>query len=133
MQDLQQQQAAAQKTVIFATQPTPPEHAMSQMAALGIRYKVLLGSYKGVLEVSFLVTDADFEKVLSLGLVDSQESVLILHPASTPSEREAEILFLNNDNGSTMIGFFKAAPEHVAIAQDGYTYDPANQQYYIIE
>lgn len=58
------------------------EHTTSRLKALGYDFKVVKGSYKGVLETSILVVcdeDNKLEWVRNTAFLDGQESILIVN------------------------------------------------------
>jgi hypothetical protein len=62
--------------------------------------------------------------VLSSGLVDGQESVLVLGPkASRDAHRPAVLAFKNPQALPVFLGYFVDCAEHVAKAQSGWTED----------
>jgi hypothetical protein len=139
MRDLQAMQAAATEVVIFAAQPHQPEDVMHFLASNNIRFKTLLGSYKGTREVSFLVSRDRFDDVMSQGFLDQQESILVLKGTNAHDQRIAEIVYLNANEEqpegvlAEEVGIFVEATREEAEAQDGYSFDPSNEKFYIIK
>lgn len=99
-----------------------------------VRFKELKASYKGVKETCFLIDLGMSENIpsniaylKSIASSYEQESILILD-----EHRNASLVYCQG-NRVESIGKFKAVSKKDAITQDGWTYDPYNDQYYIIE
>lgn len=120
--------------VIFCVGNKPAVDAEFQrsMDQLGVGYKVLQGSYKGVTETSYCITLDDFEHVADW-IVD-EESVLML---SAPEKRRrgwrAACLLYPSTGATEDLGIFRDCTEAEAMACDGWTYDPSQGAYFICE
>jgi hypothetical protein len=60
-------------------------------AHLGIDCKMVLGSYKGQPEVSFLVSRQNFDLILASGYINNQDCVLLLGPCDRQNRRPATL------------------------------------------
>ena len=99
-------------------------------------FKTLVGSYKGVMEYSFLCDRVDFDKhVLLSGFVDNQESFLNLSYTSNgrTSPRFFAKLWYPATGQTASIGEFKGVTKREAMDYEGWTYDPALNKYFIVE
>lgn len=99
-------------------------------------FKTLVGSYKGVMEYSFLCDRVDFDKhVLLSGYVDNQESFLDLSYTSNgrTAPRALAKLWYPKGNQTVPIGEFKEATKREAMDYEGWTYDPVLNKYFIVE
>lgn len=103
--------------------------AMEVLRDNGIRFKEVLGVYKGVSEKSIVVVlDSVSQLHIPIGIANryNQESVLILD-ADT---RKANLYYLKSGQ-SESIGVFEAVSESEAKSRDAYTFDHVNNVYYI--
>jgi len=88
----------------------------------------LIGSWEGELEDSFLLDQEDFEThVRRSGFVDNQNAFLIV------SEEKSMPVGYDTIFGYVREGRMKAVTKEKALAQDGWTYRPDTNTYYIIE
>jgi hypothetical protein len=88
----------------------------------------LIGSWEGELEDSFLLDQEDFEShVRHSGFVGDQTAFVIV------SEEKSMPVRLDSIWGSLKVGRMKAVTKEKALAQDGWTYRPDTNTYYIIE
>jgi hypothetical protein len=86
-----------------------------------------IGSYKGALEVSFIMLTSDFETyVKPYGFVDNQESVLRV---SECNKQYADLEF--SDGSRKNVGSLRDVTKEEALAQEAWTYRPDTQQYWI--
>lgn len=93
---------------------------------LGIKYKELRGSYKGVEETAWLVSDDDFgSKLFGHALLVGEESVLVLGSEYDARDRRKATLRFFDDGTTEEIGWFGSTTESDARGQDGWTYDPS--------
>ena len=103
---------------------------INQIRSLGLPFKCLVGSYKGTLEDSFLVTYdtyEQYEKVLKLARKFSQESVLMLN-----EDRDATLYYL--ESGDLInLGPFVSVLRKIAYSMDAWTLDLKTGNYYITE
>lgn len=110
--------------VIFATQPLEPHEAMSFFVENQIFFKVLLGSYKNEREVSYCVKSEDFSRIVDAGMVEDQESVLVLGIMDdSVGLRKAEIVYLDEREPEPK-GYFKHVKREEALSGAGWTFDP---------
>lgn len=92
-----------------------------------IPHKVLQGMYKGVKETSYIVNLN--ERIEKLGLIDNQESILLLGMINENGNRDA--LLVMNGSEDVDLGEFVHADMDQVKASDGYTYDPSTETYYV--
>jgi len=97
------------------------------------RTKTCIGSYKGVLEYSFIMLTTDFnEHIIPMGWVDNQESVLHIYPEK--SGRFSTFIRENpigTDNLSEhYLGVMQEVSKKEALVLDGWTYRPDLDVYY---
>lgn len=94
--------------------------------------RILMGSYKGVMEQSFICTEGDFNNHVSpMGFTTNQESVLRLYETSngrTAPRSFADLIYNSGDMDS--LGEFKEVSRELAMTLDGWTYDPMMDTYY---
>lgn len=103
-----------------------------------IGFKGLRGSWQGIEEASFIVNARDWPKVRDFAL--KQDCVLHLGPAYEPAHgpykgyvrcaRKATLFSQNG--GQEVIGRFVPCSEGYARKQEGWTYDPTENQYYVV-
>lgn len=89
--------------------------------------KQVEGCYKGVKESSFVCLAENLDLVLNLAKKYEQETILYL----TESAREAILIYTENGLREK-IGIFHQTSKENALKQDGYTYDPELDCYFII-
>lgn len=104
-----------------------------------IGFKELQGCYKGVEEDSFII-NIDFMHYVKLaGILDGEESVLILDQEDG-GKRPAYLLYMkdyyaferdNDDSVLQSIGRMQEVPEEVAKAADAYSYRPDLGKYFL--
>lgn len=94
--------------------------------------RILMGSYKGVMEQSFICTEGDFNNhVAPMWFTTNQESVLRLYETSngrTSPRTFADLIYNSGDIDS--LGEFKEVTRELAMTLDGWTYDPMMDTYY---
>jgi hypothetical protein len=99
-------------------------------------FKTLVGSYKGVMEYSFLCDRVDFDKhILLSNFVDNQESFLDMSYTSNgrTAPRALAKLWYPTGNQTVPIGEFKETTKREAMDYEGWTYDPTLNKYFIVE
>jgi len=100
-------------------------------------FKTLIGSYKSVMEYSFLCDRVDFDKhILLSGFVVNQKSFLSLSYTSngrTAPRALAKLWHNNSGGGEYGFGEFKEATKSEAMQCEGWTYDPTINKYFIVE
>lgn len=108
--------------------------------SLDVRYHVLLGSYKGATEVSFLTNAENLPKLMPL--LRNQESILHLGPLYRDNRlwgsRQAELLYYNEHQGAFVSVYkpkerFIVCTEAEAKANGSYTYEPVLNRYWIMK
>ena len=111
----------------------PARHALERfMLQTGIGNKALVGAYAGVTEASYIVNAKNYESIRAAGHVDGQESVLVLGPKiGRDGHRPATLHFLAANRLPEYLGLFVTCLPDVAKACDAYTYDPADDSYWI--
>ena len=92
----------------------------------GIDVALLQGSYKGIVETSFLTSLCDFSQVGAW--VRDEEAVLLL--SATTFGRRMASLKMTDGGRLVHIGEFKEVSIDVAHVAAGYTYDIASKKYY---
>lgn len=132
MQDIQQVKANNASFVIFAAQPAEPHDVMGFFLEQRMPFKVLLGCYNGMRETSYCVPALCLPDIIDAGLLDEQDSILILNEYSAENEgRKASIRYANGDIES--IGYLVAVPTTEALAAAGWTFDPAQDKFFIVK
>lgn len=93
--------------------------------------KVCQGSYKGALEISYITKASNFGSLWNAGILEGQESVLILGPwvGNVEGHRPATLYFLDGVTLPVNLGYFTKVTEHEARQQDAWT--KRNGEYYI--
>ena len=91
-----------------------------------IPYKVVEGCYKGRKEAAVLFTAKKRNVAVLYGRFYNQESILELD-----NERGASLTDLKTGD-SEFLGFFIPVCKASALAEDAWTYDIENNQYYIV-
>lgn len=103
------------------------------------KMKLCIGSYMGVMERSYIVRWDDFvEHIAESGYVDNQESILVLRDGYY-GKVYATLKY--NDHGYPMedglsdlfLGILKAVDKDEAMDNDGWTYRPDINQYFVVE
>lgn len=99
------------------------------------RMKTLIGSYLGVMEYSFVCNEADFNNhVATMGFTSGQESILKLtntFNGRTSKRTLASLVYSSGD--IEQLGELKSVSKDDALSEDGWTYDPTTNQYFIVE
>lgn len=116
---------------IFASVANPVHEVMYFLLDNNIPFKVTLGSYKGVRETSFVVQHSDLETISKAGLLDGEESVLLLGKLLGTGRRQA-VLEFRDGSPSVVIGFFHGSTRLNAEQSDGYSYCPVTRTYYVV-
>jgi hypothetical protein len=102
------------------------------MLQTGIGYKTLQGCYAGTRETAYIVNAKNYESIRADGHVDGQESVLVLGPKiGRDGHRPATLHYLAPDRLPEYLGLFVTCSKEFAEARDAYTYDPADDSYWI--
>lgn len=116
---------------VFSVGATPVHEAMSFMLEHNIGFQVMLGKYEDQEETSFIVKRSDLHHIYNAGLIDDQESVLILGP-NINETRDASIIYLTNKDEIQYIGQLIAVQRERALEEKAYSYNVLSQQYFII-
>lgn len=93
--------------------------------------KQLGGCYKGTREVSFLAPSSEWHAARTLALNFNQESVLLLGPKRHRDAHRPAILHYLDDRLPEPLGYFVPVSREFALAREAWTYDPADDQYYV--
>lgn len=96
-----------------------------------IDYQVLLSSYKGEKETSYIIPYDRIEDVMKAGLLDSEESTLILGAMDGLGRRKAHLHMLE-PNEIIPIGYLKATARLEAESGEGWSYNPTAKQFFTI-
>lgn len=105
---------------------TRTESLESTLKGLGVRFKRVLGSFKGRKEVAFCIVGCDESTVIDLVKAWGQECALVLDAA--------RLAYLIDGTGvSKLIGKFKVVPEDIALRHDAWTFDNVTGQYFVVE
>ena len=109
------------------------QRAMQRMAG---DMKICVGSYKGVLEQSFIMTEDDFGAFIEGSIfIDQQESVLLVEDGHK-GKTYASLHYLSGgvrDGEHVSLGVVKSVDKEVALEQDAWTYRPDLNTYWITE
>ena len=101
---------------------------LRSMGKLKSKLLSLIGSWEGQLEDSFLLDQEDFEShVRRSGFVNDQNAFLIV------SEEKSMPVGYDTIFGYVQEGRMKAVTKEKALVQEGWTYRPDTNTYYIIE
>ena len=117
---------------IFAAQPHEPHDVMYFLIDNNIPFQIILGSYKGQRETSYCIPHDRLPDVIGSGLVDDQESILILGAVNGLGERPASLLMSNADE-PVPYGTLVEAPRSEAEASEGWSYSIMAQAWFIIK
>lgn len=111
----------------------------------GLRFKALEGSWRGQKEPSFIVEDTNENRLRIAYWTKGQEAILCLGKAYRTGpdglgrlfgNREAILDFLDGDGYSVTrrepAGLWQPASRNQALAQESWTFDPTENQYYIV-
>ena len=99
-----------------------------ELARRNESYKAVKGRFKGVDEDSYVVVPKNKDGLNSLiRLAEGYSQQCVLYRDETGKA------WLCNKDGKNYIGIFKQVPRSIALKEDAYTFDPANNGYYIVE
>jgi hypothetical protein len=94
--------------------------------------KTCIGSYKGVMEQSFIMSRGDFDLVVrGTKWVENQESILHIEDGNA-GKVYGELEFLS-DGSRQYLGQVSEVPQDEAMQHDGWTYRPDLNKYFIVE
>ena len=97
----------------------------------GIGFKQLIGSYKGTTEDSYVVNMKWLSYVEQAGLLDGEESILLLSESLGQNRRRAKLHFLNASKPDEDIGILRAVVKEEAMKQDAWSYRPDLDTYFV--
>jgi hypothetical protein len=96
------------------------------MTMESIKHVQVIGVYKGIKEVSFVIDRDLINLARHYGTKYKQESILVVKEDLT-----AELEFLPlSITPNLELGYFREVSESFAKLRDSYTYDPSTQKYY---
>ncbi len=121
-------EVSSQSFLIFSS--GTPELLERAMGIRKIPYKSLKGKYKGKEENCFIAPLKPMRDLATL--LSDQDSALVLSPVQANGFRDA---FLHVQEGRQVLplGIFKPVPKEYAIAQESWTYDPEQDEYFVAE
>lgn len=103
------------------------------------KMKLCIGSYRGQMERSYIVSFNDFiDHIEPSGYVDKQQSVMVLRDGAY-GKVYATLKFNNHGydmedgRGDMFLGVLKAVDKDEAMAECGWTYRPDHNQYYVVD
>lgn len=95
-----------------------------------VAHKKLLGSYKGVKEISYLVKAGQVEDIIALGYLQGQESYLLLDPCNARGLRKTWLVQVSTGE-RTELDYFGSYSSTIPENED-YTFDPVTGCVYTI-
>lgn len=116
---------------------TPPEDVMYFMAEHNVPYQILLGSYKGQREVSYMVPYNYLDMMVDANLTgvnDGQESYLHLKEARN-NGREAIIKYFRpNEDGADelLIGTLRNVGKEEALQHESWSFNPLTKSWFVV-
>ena len=130
------------KYVIFAIDNDNDLHTVSKfmrhvdtqkaMGKMRGTLKPCIGSYKGKLENSYIVTLEDFKQhVKKSGYIDNQESVLLLEDGHR-GVTYGTLIYAGFDK-DVPLGIMRAVSKDKAVTYDAWTYRPELDTYYVCD
>ena len=133
-------QYAKDSYVIFASDESQ-EETLALLKYLNISHRRLLGCYtmkdtgEKVIEPSYIINANRLEHLKSLGIIDNQESILLLgaQDADKRAMRSASLVFMDDSVSPIGLGYMKTISEEEALTSDNWTYDIANNRYFVAE
>lgn len=121
----------ANQYAIFASVGTPVHDVQYFLMDNNIDYQVLLGAYKGEKETSYIIPYDRLEDVMHSGLLNNEESILILDAMDGLGRRKAHLHLLTT-NEVFPIGYLKATARLEAETGEGWSYNPSAKQFFTI-
>jgi hypothetical protein len=108
--------------------------------SMGIKFKSLIGSYKGLQERSFLLSLDDFvDNIEGSQWIEQEESVLVLQPRRKANgehlktyDAPIDAILLYSDGRKEHIGEWVETHQARAITELGWTYDPLYGTWFIV-
>lgn len=120
--------AETSATVVIFSSLESTEHVMEVLAKAGITYRVLLGRYDNQNEVAFAMPSDKVEWLISSGLVDGQESLMLIS-----TEDICYLMYNTLDATGNIrvenIGTVHLLTQDEAFTRDAFTFDPADGLY----
>lgn len=113
--------------VIFAAQPFTTEQVLEFFAKNKVNIRVVLGSYKGTTETSFIMPFEYMEALVKSGLIDNQESLMILSNVQKNGTRCGYLAYREAGTVEYLGQIGEIAEDSLP---DAYTYDPTAGLYY---
>lgn len=114
-------------THIILSSHRPVHDSMSYMSNDNMIFDVVLGSYKGETETSFITTSDNLEDIQEL--IEGQESLLLLSNPQKDGSREMNLLFVES-NDHDFIGMMVELTSEDALATDAWSYLPSINAYF---
>lgn len=130
--------SSGESYVIFASD-CADYYVQTLLKTYAIGYKPLLGSYvmestgEKIQENSYIINSRDLETIGGLGLIDTQESLLLLSQGDfhAQGKRIATLQFMDNVEHKQELGYFVPVKEEEALSCDYWTKDLTTGQYFI--
>lgn len=116
-------EAGGESYIIFASH-VDSDTVQAFLVHNEINYRVLFGVYKGEYETSYIVNQNAFPFLEVSGLLEQQESVLLLGPIGSGDKRPATLVYKDKRQES-IGGFSETSRESVMTNKLDFTYDPA--------
>ena len=120
--------------VIFASTGNPSDLVMGELVDANISFKVLLGAYKDKRETSYLVGMEHLEFLFKSGLIEDEESILVLGNAQKNNKREAFLVFNTQDESGNSpiqhLGLLDVLSHEEAATTDAWSFDPTLSVYF---
>lgn len=117
----------ASEYLVFASNETETHTVMNLLAERYITFKILLGSYKGTLETSFLVHVKDFPQIKDL--IKNEESILGLSNRQNGGLREGSLIFIKTGQTNSL-GIFDKITKAQADDLEAWSFDYETKTYY---
>ena len=120
--------------VIFSSDHDFPAFAKAE----NINYKPVMGLYQGIIEESFVVRHTDGLRIMAGGILQGQESVLLLSPQESVYGGAREVWLSKVDEGGEFlvprpefIGHWIKVSTDEALHSDAWTCYPENNTWYV--
>ena len=117
----------ASEYLVFASNEQETHTVMHLLSEKDIAFKVLLGSYKGTLETSFLIHKSYFKDIKEL--VKNEESILSLSNLQKGGVREGSLIFIKTGQ-TTSLGIFEEITKEEANDLEAWSFDCKDNKYY---
>ena len=96
-----------------------------------IGFKQLIGSYKGTTEDSYVVNMKWLTYVEQAGLLDGEDSILLLSESLGQNRRRAKLRFLNASKPDEDLGILRAVVKEEAMKREVWSYRPDLDTYFV--